>query len=149
MPRKNTMGRAANGSGSIRKKTKTQNGKTYIWWEARITTGYDPGTPYLCSNISCRAFSVRTIQFGVKFRPLSTPCRHWDSSVAVELQTIDSIEQMLRRFNDITYCYKDGNAYKRYTIPMSDYRGMDVLRTDAMAFGDVLPFPDSKDEVGG
>ena len=44
MPRKQTMGRAANGSGSIRKKTKTQNGKTYIWWEARITTGYDPGT---------------------------------------------------------------------------------------------------------
>ena len=44
MPRKNTMGRAANGSGSIRKKTKTQNGKTYVWWEARITTGYDPGT---------------------------------------------------------------------------------------------------------
>lgn len=34
-------------------------------------------------------------------------------------------------------------------IPMSDYRGMDVLCTDAMAFGDVLPFPDSKDEVGG
>ena len=44
MPRKNSMGRAANGSGSIRKKTKTQNGKTYVWWEARITTGYDPGT---------------------------------------------------------------------------------------------------------
>ena len=44
MPRKNTMGRAANGSGSIRKKTKTQNGKTYTWWEARVTTGYDPGT---------------------------------------------------------------------------------------------------------
>ena len=44
MPRKQTMGRAANGSGSIRKKAKTQNGKTYIWWEARITTGYDPGT---------------------------------------------------------------------------------------------------------
>lgn len=31
-------------SGSIRKKTKTVNGKTYSWWEARYTTGSDPGT---------------------------------------------------------------------------------------------------------
>ena len=32
------------GSGSIRKKTQTINGKTYTHWEARITVGYDPGT---------------------------------------------------------------------------------------------------------
>ena len=44
MPRKNTMGRAANGNGSIRKKTQIKNGKTYTWYEARITTGYDPNT---------------------------------------------------------------------------------------------------------
>ena len=44
MPRKNTMGRAANGNGSIRKKTQIKNGKTYTWWEGRITTERDPGT---------------------------------------------------------------------------------------------------------
>ena len=44
MPRKQTMGRAANGNGSIRKKTQIKNGKTYTWYEARITTGYDPNT---------------------------------------------------------------------------------------------------------
>lgn len=41
MPRKNT--RAAQGSGTIRKKTVTRSGKEYTYWEARVTTGRDPG----------------------------------------------------------------------------------------------------------
>ncbi len=36
--------RSAQGAGTIRKKTITRNGKPYSYWEARITTGYDPGT---------------------------------------------------------------------------------------------------------
>lgn len=32
------------GTGSIRKKTQTRNGKTYTYWEGRFTAGYDPGT---------------------------------------------------------------------------------------------------------
>ena len=44
MPRKQTMGRAANGHGSIRKKTQIKKGKTYTWWEGSITTERDPGT---------------------------------------------------------------------------------------------------------
>lgn len=36
--------KAAAGTGTIRKKTKTVNGKLYTWWEARYTAGYDPGT---------------------------------------------------------------------------------------------------------
>ena len=46
MPRgnnkKNTMNAA--GAGTIRKKTVSRNGKEYTYWEARYTTGYDPGT---------------------------------------------------------------------------------------------------------
>lgn len=39
------MPRNANGSGSIRKKTVTKpNGKSYIFYEARVTVGYDPAT---------------------------------------------------------------------------------------------------------
>ena len=38
------MGKAASGAGSIRKKTVTRNGKTYTYWEARVTVGKDPGT---------------------------------------------------------------------------------------------------------
>ena len=44
MPRKKSMGRAANGAGTIRKKTVTANGKSYTYWEGRCTTGYDPLT---------------------------------------------------------------------------------------------------------
>lgn len=45
MPRKrNDISRAANGDGSIRKKTLTRNGKTYEYWEARYTAGTDPLT---------------------------------------------------------------------------------------------------------
>jgi integrase len=36
--------RGAPGSGSMRKKTIVRNGVSYIYWEARITTGYDLGT---------------------------------------------------------------------------------------------------------
>lgn len=34
----------AKGGGTIRKKTVTRSGKEYTYWEARITTGRDPGT---------------------------------------------------------------------------------------------------------
>lgn len=47
LPRKGKYkmaGKSAAGSGSIRKKTITRNGKKYEYWEARYTTGYDPGT---------------------------------------------------------------------------------------------------------
>lgn len=43
MARKNRT-RAAQGSGTIRKKTVTRNGQTYTYWEARLTVGCDPGT---------------------------------------------------------------------------------------------------------
>lgn len=36
--------KAAGGTGNIRKKTVTRNGKEYTFWEARYTAGYDPGT---------------------------------------------------------------------------------------------------------
>lgn len=37
-------GRSAKGTGTIRKKTVTRNGKKYEYWEARYTEGADPGT---------------------------------------------------------------------------------------------------------
>ena len=36
--------RAAQGAGTIRKKTVIRKGREYTYWEARITTGRDPGT---------------------------------------------------------------------------------------------------------
>lgn len=43
MAKKNAS-RAAQGAGSIRKKTVTRKGQQYTYWEARITVGRDPGT---------------------------------------------------------------------------------------------------------
>ena len=36
--------KSAAGSGTIRKKTITKNGKQYTYWEARYSAGYDPGS---------------------------------------------------------------------------------------------------------
>lgn len=36
--------RAAHGAGTIRKKTVTRSGQEYVYWEARLTTGYDADT---------------------------------------------------------------------------------------------------------
>ena len=41
---KNKNSKAASGMGNIRKKTSTVNGKTYSYYEARYTEGFDPGT---------------------------------------------------------------------------------------------------------
>ena len=43
MPYNNSK-RTAGGAGTIRKKTFVSNGKEYTYWEARYTSGYDPGT---------------------------------------------------------------------------------------------------------
>ncbi len=40
----NKSKKSAAGTGTIRKKAVTRNGKEYTFWEARFTTGYDPGT---------------------------------------------------------------------------------------------------------
>ncbi len=40
----NKSKKSAAGTGTIRKKTVTRNSKEYTFWEARFTTGYDPGT---------------------------------------------------------------------------------------------------------
>lgn len=44
MPHGNQKKKNASGAGTIRKKTVTRNGKQYIYWEARYTVGFDPGT---------------------------------------------------------------------------------------------------------
>lgn len=44
MPRGTNNSRGASGGGSIRKKIVKRNGKEYLYWEARYTSGYDPKT---------------------------------------------------------------------------------------------------------
>ena len=44
MPRAQKMARNANGVGNIRKIVQVHNGKEYVYWQARYTAGFDPGT---------------------------------------------------------------------------------------------------------
>lgn len=44
MARMKQTGRGASGGGSIRQKTLKRAGKTYTYWEARYTAGYNPNT---------------------------------------------------------------------------------------------------------
>lgn len=44
MPQSKNKNKSASGMGNIRKKTSTVNGKTYTYYEARYTEGFDPGT---------------------------------------------------------------------------------------------------------
>ena len=44
MAQRKKNSRQAAGTGTIRKKTITRNGKEYNYWEARYTEGFDPGT---------------------------------------------------------------------------------------------------------
>lgn len=44
MPQSKNKNKSPSGMGNIRKKTHTVNGKTYTYYEARYTEGFDPGT---------------------------------------------------------------------------------------------------------
>lgn len=44
MSQRKKNSRQAAGTGTIRKKTVTRNGREYTYWEARYTEGFDPGT---------------------------------------------------------------------------------------------------------
>ena len=44
MPQSKNKNKSPSGMGNIRKKTQTVNGKTYTYYEARYTEGFDPGT---------------------------------------------------------------------------------------------------------
>ena len=44
MAKKKGSRRNAPGAGNIRKKIIHKNGQEYVYWEARLTVGFDPGT---------------------------------------------------------------------------------------------------------
>ena len=69
MPRKKNT-RAAQGTGSIRKKTVLREGREYSYWEARVTVGVDPGTG---KQIPAVSQARRKKRFARKCRPLLSP----------------------------------------------------------------------------
>ena len=52
--------------------------------------------------------------------------------VPPSLQKSDPIEQFFRRLTDITYCFRDGDSYHRYTQSMTEYVGYNELQAEAL-----------------
>lgn len=53
--------------------------------------------------------------------------------VEEDIQGRDKQKQLMRRITDITYCFIDENgAYQKHTIPMSEYKGYDALKAQAL-----------------
>lgn len=44
---------------------------------------------------------------------------------------LDPMEQLKRRIHKVVYHWKDGDEYKTYEMPMSEYRSLDDLRRKA------------------
>ena len=61
MPRKK-MARAANGAGSIRKRTQVKNGKSYTYYEARCTVGFDPAPENRFSTSTTNFQRTRSVE---------------------------------------------------------------------------------------
>ena len=55
----------------------------------------------------------------------------YKNMVPEQLRAKDSIDQLLRRITDITYCYKIGNTFKRFTVPASEYNSYAELQNRA------------------
>ena len=63
------VGRGANGSGSIRKIERITNGKKYVYYQARYTSGYDPGTGKQIQRSICGKSKKEVMQ---KLRQVTT-----------------------------------------------------------------------------
>ena len=118
MPRKKKEpSRAANGSGSIRKKTVKRNGKTYEYWEARCTTGFDPGTGKQIQ----RSISGKTQkEVAQKLRELSVEV---DTGTYIQQSTLTLMDWMIIWLRDYLTGIKPSTAYlyrrevESYIIP--------------------------------
>lgn len=52
--------------------------------------------------------------------------------VPPNMQKSDTIEQFFRRLTDVTYCFRDGDRFCRYTQSMTGYAGYNELRAEAL-----------------
>ena len=112
MPRAKT-GKGAGGAGSIRKITTTKNGKTYTYWQARYTEGFDPGTgKQIQRSITGKtqkevAQKLRQITASLDDGTYKAPCKmtvgEWldiwtqDYLMSVKPRTVDSYKTTVER----------------------------------------------------
>lgn len=84
------------------------------------------------SQIHARYANIFALWNEVYIASIFSPEALYALMVPPSLQKSDPIEQFFRRLTDITYCFRDGDSYHRYTQSMAGYAGYDELRAEAL-----------------
>ncbi len=84
------------------------------------------------AQIHARYSNIWTLWNEVYITSVYPPERLYQLMVPLGNWDYDSRQQMYRRITDITYTYKAGTEYKRYTVPMSDYTTYQALEAEAI-----------------
>ena len=110
-------------------------GKSYIYTQYK---GQFPFSTFLTltdkykAQIHARYSNIWTLWNEVYITSVYPPERLYQLMVPLGNWDYDSRQQMYRRITDITYTYKAGTEYKRYTVPMSDYTTYQALEAEAI-----------------
>jgi len=88
------------------------------------------------TQIHCRYSNAYALWNEVHITSIFPPERAYSFMVNAEQQSDDKILQLYRRINTIIYHYKDGNDYKLFSLPMSQYTTYEALKTLALSDSD-------------
>lgn len=84
------------------------------------------------SQIHARYANIFALWDEVYIASIFPPETLYTIMVPSNLQKTDPIEQFFRRLTDITYCFRDGDHFYRYTQSMVGYAGYNELRAEAL-----------------
>lgn len=84
------------------------------------------------SQIHARYANIFALWNEVYIASIFSPETLYTMMVPQNMQKSDPIEQFFRRLTDITYCFRDGDSYRRYTQSMAGYAGYNELRAEAL-----------------
>lgn len=84
------------------------------------------------SQIHARYANIFALWDEVYIASIFPPETLYTIMVPPNLQKADPIEQFFRRLTDITYCFREGDHFYRYTQSMVGYAGYNELREEAL-----------------
>lgn len=87
-------------------------------------------------QIHCRYANAYALWNEVHITSIYPPEKAYTFMVDETSRTIDSVQQLLRRINTIVYHYKDGNEYKSFALPASQYISYEDLKQRALGHSD-------------
>lgn len=87
-------------------------------------------------QIHCRYANARALWNEVHITSIYPPDEVYNFMVDADKRERDKITQLMRRIKTIVYHYKEKGAYKQITIPASEYKNYDHLRSLRYRIGD-------------